>query len=452
MTLPAKERTYEKGVETYDTTGLTPATAVQTLQMLQKNLWLGQSHFGFDGTINEITPGTTYELVATTQSGHILKNLVGDFTLDGDLVGRSIELQNSTNPLNDGIFVITAVIDANTIQYTNANGVAGAFGGEYRVSDGRFTARGGAFPAWVCKGSSAGSTGKGAGMDGRDRWHALSDFQFTSTDVANHSWFVLQNTLNGAEILIDHARDTLQRRGQGLVSCENGFTGGSTTTRPSATDEFMFAGIPFVTNTGYWFITENWQSTVIQIIFIASTDGMQDFMIARRLGTYEGRFLGTGIAGDPETGSLIPWNGNNTYVIFPDGRSRSLFGNFMSYGEYNDSPRVVITVDKDGVGPGPTAVVCFMTAEMFVSQAVGRWHPYSPETFGKLFPVHRIGLASAVVGYRGRHAYIPDLLYSGESEDQGVAQNNTLPGDGTNLWIKVGHFFLPWDGSDLRRF
>ena len=145
MTLPTLEKTWEHRTNVqFGPLNGTSTSAAAELQTFVKNLILDQTHFGYDGTINEISPGATYELVATTQAGHQFLNPTGSFLLDPEfsgLVGRFIELRDSTNPANDGIFPITAVINGNTIRYTNATGVAGSFGGNYRISTGKFTAR-----------------------------------------------------------------------------------------------------------------------------------------------------------------------------------------------------------------------------------------------------------------------------------------------------------------------
>lgn len=457
MPFPTKERVYETDIEQWDSTVTDTSndTAAYTALLQFKNMWQGQSHFGFAGTINSIVPGTTYELVATNRAGNYVLNPTGDFTRNGPLVGRYIEIQNATTPANNGIFLITAVINSSTIRYTNAGGVAEAFSGEYRVN--RPSAPGvrgtpKRFPSWVCKGSSAGSTGKGAGMDGRDRWHTQTDMQFTSGATGNHSWIVLRNTANGVEILIDLAFASVSRRIEAWVSPELGFTGGTTTTRPTAGDAFRFSGDGALNN-GYWFLMENWYPKRLQLVFMQSDDGDQDFMVLYVNDVDQG-MLATGLAGAPENaGPLVPWNGNNAYVIFPDGRARNLENTpRITYDEYLDNPRTVITVDKDGAGPGPVSVLCHLTANMIVSSSLGREYPTIPD-LGQQFPGDRIGLASAQSGYRGRHAYIPDMLFANAGVNNGVAQFSSIPGDGSRQWVKIGHFYLPWDGSDtLRRF
>jgi hypothetical protein len=456
MPFPTQERTFQKDIERWDSgdTDSIDDEAFRTMILQYKNLWQGQSHFGFGGNINEIVAGVTYELVPASRAGNFVRNSAGDFEVDGPLVGEDVEIQNSTSPANDGIFPITAVIDDGTIRYTIGGGVAEAFVGEYRVSrPGAPTARGGAFPSWVCKGSSAGSTGKGAGMDGRDRWHTKSDLQTTGSEVANHSWMVLQNTVNGAEILLNMALNSVARRIEAWLSAELGFTGGSTTTRPTAGDEFRFAGNGS-NNDGYWYAMEDWHPHKTQLVFIQSSDGAQDFMLIHADSNNIG-LLGTGITGSPETGGgVIPWNGNNTYIIWPDGRNRNIgVGERVTYTEFLDNARTSITVDKDGAVAGPNVVGCIFSTVMVTSAMLGQSWFSGPDKVGRKFPADRIGLVGVSSGFRGRHGYIPDFLFANEALSRGIGQFDSFPGDGSRLWIKIGHYYFPWDGSnDLRRF
>ena len=458
MPFPTQEKTYETAVYNYTPSAFTDDLGTWLNLRIMKDLWQGQSHHGFAGTINEIVPNSEYELVATNRSGDKFSNESGDFTRDpvwgGSLVGRRIEITGATSGGNNGIFVITSVVNASTIRYTNVTGVAEAFSGDYRVSNGRHTARGGAFPYWVCKGSSAGSTGKGAGMDARDRWHTVSDMQLTSGATGNHSWFVLQNLANGVEILITLNLSTVGRRPNARVSCELGYTGGTTTTSPSAADSHYFCGNGGVNN-GYWFMHEAWGlGRNFQLIFIHATDGTQDFMLVKFNKSHQGMFA-TGLVGNPQnSGGLIPWNGNNAFCIFPDGRARNLsqYADGMSYVEFNDSPRSVVTVDKDGAGPGPTSVELYLTAPMLINAMLGQHQPTSPDKPGLLHPGDRVGLDSVTSGYRGRYGYVPDLLWGGETYFAGVQANSTAPGDGSRLWRRFGHFWMPWDGSQLKEY
>jgi hypothetical protein len=447
MSVSAPIKTYEVDVLTYGPTAISADgdsdEASKRMLLVMKDMWQGQSHHGFSGTINQITPGVTYELVATNRSGHKLFNEVGAFNVGPSIVGKKIEITGATSGGNNGFFTITSVVNASTIRYTNATGVAEAFSGDYRVSNGKFTARGGAFPAWICKGSSAGSTGKGAGMDARDRWHTKSDLQITGGATGNHSWFVLDNTENGVEMLITNNFASVFRRINAEVSCENGFTGGNTTTDPTSTDTFRFSGNGAVNN-GYWFMTDSWALNTIQLVFVHSTDGEQDYMIMRHNGINQG-MLATGIAGAPETSGSIPWNGNNAYVIYPDGIARAQgLTPHLTFVEYNDSPRCVVTIDKDTTR---VRALGYLTASVTEAATVPENFSTGYEPVGKTFSPERIGLFLSTAGVRGRAAYIPDLYWANGHETYGMGQGDSFPASGSRQWVKIGMFLIPWNGS-----
>jgi hypothetical protein len=94
--------------------------------------------------------------------------------------------------------------------------------------------------AWTVRGSSNGST---AGMDTTDRWSANGDLVWAASGAA-HSWIVLRQAAiaGAAEVCIDLT--PLENGVQGpratiVWSASAGFTGGSVTNRPTATDEMV---------------------------------------------------------------------------------------------------------------------------------------------------------------------------------------------------------------------
>lgn len=75
-------------------------------------------------TIGPGSPGDTFTKVGTVIT---LSDTDGDF--DVAFEGQTIIITGSTTPGNDGAFVITEVVDANNVKYTNAAGASEAFGG-----------------------------------------------------------------------------------------------------------------------------------------------------------------------------------------------------------------------------------------------------------------------------------------------------------------------------------
>lgn len=87
---------------------------------------------------------------------------------------------------------------------------------------------------WTVPGSSNSVT---AGMDGADRLSTTSNIVTTATGGAAHSWCVTKDSL-GLSILFDWSAHATDRRYAKIyMSPSAGFTGGSITARPTATDE-----------------------------------------------------------------------------------------------------------------------------------------------------------------------------------------------------------------------
>lgn len=442
MPIPARERVYETALDRLYLGGLTIAVATRALILQQKNFWLGQSHMGFGGNITLVSPGV-FELTPASRGGHALFNAAGNFNNttygEGSLVGRKIELRNATTPANNGIFDVVAVPGATSIRYANLAGVAEAFPGDYAVSNGKLTGRGGGFSYWRCKGSSAGSTGKGAGMDGRDRWHSTADLQVGTATNSNRSWFVMENLANGVEILMDWAPVTVFNRIFVYTSSENGFTGGAINARPTATDQSQRTGTGTTQNTGYWFITEDWNTSVIMAMS-AALDGEQDFMVLLR-GNIPQAVCMTGIVGNPVPGTLIPWTGTKAFAAFPDGRNRNGTAGFLTVAEWNDVARCVVTVDSLGAGPGITPVELFLTQPMNVSGAILERQLTRVQSYDGKRRFDRVGLASEQVSFVGRYGYLPDLMFAGGRSFY------TYPADDTREWVQFTDMALPWDGG-----
>ena len=108
-------------------------------------------------------------------------------------------------------------------------------------------------PAWTCAGSSDSSTG---GMDAVNRWPGPFSGLIMANEGSPHAWFVAQSpagicSLAGGkgpiQVLINLDKGGGANNYQlSLYTSVSGFTGGSFTTRPTATDELKisYAGSP----------------------------------------------------------------------------------------------------------------------------------------------------------------------------------------------------------------
>lgn len=90
---------------------------------------------------------------------------------------------------------------------------------------------------WAVRGSSDAST---AAMDNTNRLSVVADVRFTSG--ANiHSWIVLEQLATGMHVLWNHqyGNDGGSKHNMELYVSRNAFTGGSTTARPTTTEEAL---------------------------------------------------------------------------------------------------------------------------------------------------------------------------------------------------------------------
>jgi len=114
---------------------------------------------------------------------------------------------------------------------------------------------------YSCDGVAAGVAG-----DGINRWDSLTDLVWAAAGVA-HSWIVLRQTGIGAtfEVCIDLSSATV---GNGtVVFSEGGFSGGTTTARPTAADEYIW-----LNNTNLFSSSNtNWHTAWMNVQM--STDG-----------------------------------------------------------------------------------------------------------------------------------------------------------------------------------
>jgi len=440
MALPALEKTWEFDVNRRWVVSTTnDETAGAQLSLAVKNLLMGQTHHGLDGTINEIVAGVTYELVATEQAAIDPFGASPDF--DASLIGRTIEIIGATSPANDGKFAITAVPGTNTIRYSNASGVAEAFSGSYKVFNAQFSGgSGGVGSSWICKGSGAGSTGKGAAMDGRDRWLTTSDLQGSTSTGGNRSWFVWQNEITGAELLLEHYSTFSNEDfwdASVYVSPELGFTGGGTNSRPTAVDEVTvqdrdrWLGDGSVSNQ-VWFgnvmISDDGEDTRL---FLATQGRVGQFFLCDR-------------AKDPITaGPLIVWNGSQNVMTW----EKATDSNVMTHGVWNDSAQLRATLDKDAATTGPHFAALYMTQEMLGSGMLAEQFPDHPSDLDDEFPFFNIGLAATTVGYRGRHGRMSDVWFVNDQISRPPNQGATFPNNTSRQFLKLGHMVVPWNGS-----
>lgn len=278
---------------------------------------------------------------------------------------------------------------------------------------------------WQVRGSSnavsAALLAVGAAGPGTDYWAANGDLVWANAGVA-HSWIVLRQTqiASNFEILISCEGAS----GAGLiitvyVSYSAGFTGGSTTARPTATDEAAvisgtdFGGINAALN--------------VKLHVMMSSDGQCTRMFIYASG------VPIGIAffekpQNPVTGwsnpSFAAWKGSNTTSL----ASQATVTNFYAAASFN--------------GRGASNMTMFGTMESYNSLNLAA-NIDQTNDLSSTYQMYPVGLASTTAANKGRHGNAFDLWWANTALGEGDA----APNDGTRQFIVVGQFWMPWDGS-----
>ena len=272
---------------------------------------------------------------------------------------------------------------------------------------------------YSCDSVTAGTAG-----DGVDRWSADTNLVWANAGTA-HSWIVLRQTGIGTtyELLISCENSTPSNLT--LLTSISGFSGGSKTARPTATDELTVA------SSGQWVsgtdVSNRW--SVMQ-----STDGQ----CTRILVGYSGIFATLIVLdkpNNPTTGwstpnfSALYWNGGglntNTTGIFstigPNARSR--------IGSVNGSVSLTI----EGIGNDFSTDTTIGNIANEVDSSWDMWP---------------LGIACITSGARGRHGSLFDLWAVSTAR----ASGDMIPADGSNQFAVFGNFVLPWNGSAAPAF
>lgn len=442
MSLPAHENTWVFDVNGRETSfanepSLTDETSAARLILHYKQALCGHVRHGHSGTFAFSSPTVT--LTVTNLGGFPAANMTSD------LVGKTIEIVGSTTPANDGYFTITSVTSPNIVEWENASGVAEAFTGSYRILNDKWTALPNGRSPWKCKGSGAGTTGKGAGMDGIDRWADTGDLQASTSASGNRSWFVFQNEESGAELCVFHYTSSSiseYERMEWVISPIQGFTGGATNARPTATDEVVVNA-----HTKEWLGTVTVEAGDWKFYLMMTDDGLQT-MFWMTSDLVERNFFMSRLPSDVVSDSAVPWNGTRNMMGFT-APGTSL--NAMTVVQWNDSTKLWATIDKDASAGGLYKSSFRLANPMFFNNTAMQYLGDCPQQILNEYHAATIKLECTTTGVRGSHGRIADLFFAGESMEVGMPQGAGMPGDATRIWIRVADFIVPWNGENYRR-
>lgn len=293
---------------------------------------------------------------------------------------------------------------------------------------------------YSCNGTTAGSAG-----DVTDRWTADSNLNWSYlSSGATRSWYVFKNTAIGSnfqmlwalEYNVNSAVGNYERFIYVSVSPSAGYTGGTTTVRPSATDEVTLLN-PTDSNNHCWNANHT-SSVAYRWNMWHTSDGIATHFIILYNNIVLARFqIGTvknptsGWASPTWWGSfLIPNTNLGTSITATNEANRS--GQVFS-GNFARSRIAGINVTNGNyTGEGSTGAQ-FNQLETFPND-IDLTYKFSP-----------IGIFSpSIAGTRGHHGIIYDIWQAGPAWSQ---TGNTFPSDGSRQFTQFGCELYPWDGS-----
>jgi len=275
---------------------------------------------------------------------------------------------------------------------------------------------------WTVRYSSS-SVVAGTAGDGVDRWSADSDLVWAAAASAR-SWIVLRQTgvATNYELLLScEAASGTGTTLMAVISFSAGFTGGSTTARPTATDEQILL------NGANWGGAASDQATRWSVM--QSTDGQCTRMILCIAGVVTAYWLFEKPA-NPSTGWTNP---SVSYMVAAAPTIGALSAQTSVLGKMRNSSttgNVVITCEGNASFQIPTDTVYGNIA----NEITGEWN---------MVP---LGFESYTVGVRGRHGTFQDMWMGSTS----IPTGDVYPNDGppsSAQFVQFGNLIFPWNGG-----
>lgn len=291
--------------------------------------------------------------------------------------------------------------------------------------------KGFALSPWTVVGSSDSTT---AGMDAVDRWTDHTKLVWNNAGV--RSWIVLKQTGivsagSGFQICI-HC-NPLSGGGFAdtnisiIASASAGFTGGSTSARPTATDEYQFFS-------GAWLFESNAPQTgsgPYRIHVMQSTDGSVTRALVYRAGA-----LNSFWSFEAPSASNLTSGWTNPYVAFVGGLGG--IGNPGLYAALYNTARAGIRVNGFNAA-------AYWTCESFNGGILGAKLNFAQD-IDSSFIMAPIGIATTQSGARGRWGILNDIWWGTNA----LPEATNFPSDASRQFVQFGNLIIPWNGIQLQ--
>lgn len=277
---------------------------------------------------------------------------------------------------------------------------------------------------WTVVSSSDGSV-----ADTNDNWTSTGSLNWGNGGT--RSWIVLKQTGVSSNFQVCFELDATGYGGEStgrsrvVISNADGFTGGSTSARPTATDEFV---IWDVTSGAFPFSDAGPFQAVVHVQ--QSTDGSA----TRAFVMYNGECQGW-LMFQKATDTPAAWSPANVFVAQSSNNSNA---SVQLHGNYNQAANI-------GARITGTNLALYLTGEGYGDGTVGE--SAVKNELDNNWPMLPMGLFHATtVGKRGRHGRLKDIWWGATSAPPAFA-GATYPEDGSKQFIQFGHMIFPWNGS-----
>lgn len=270
--------------------------------------------------------------------------------------------------------------------------------------------------AWTCVYSCDSATAGTAG-DGVDRWSSGASLVWAAAGSA-HSWIVLKQSAVGSNFQV-------------CISCENaggttltiavsksaGFSGGSATSRPTATDEQVVISAATFGGVGTN-VSARW--TVQQ-----SNDGQCTRVLLANNGVASGMWSFE-VPQNPVSGWITPYLAG-VVTTLTVGNLCATTSTPLSFRHSTTNGTMFMQTEGNTSGIGPADGNYGNAANQIDSS----------------WPMWPIGVASKTSGVTGRHGSVFDMWLASTSRNSG----DRYPAAGSGLFAQFGSIIVPWNGG-----
>lgn len=281
---------------------------------------------------------------------------------------------------------------------------------------------------WTVVSSSDAST---AGAS--DKWLSATNITFTNLAAA-HSWIVLKQTgmASNYQVCFDcYFNNTpVGIFTTIMVSPSAGFTGGSASARPTATDEFPIDGtIGTTTPSSPYLFGQPSSGAFASVSHVMMTEAGDATRIVTCYNAVPTSYIFFEKIRTPITGLTTPFiHGQQSNISTPGAHQPSTS---LWYSGQSAMFQQVATHRR-----------AYMTGEAYNGTLVSSVSAVSD--INSEWPLSPVGLYCNTAGVKGRLGYMADIWWGATST---VTSGDTYPDDTTRQFVQFGNMVFPWDGS-----